>query len=554
MKDKLTNMWKWCRHEKRSMWFEYALLSFIIILPFLLPGYILTLDLVFTPHFSWPTELTNTYPLEALLWLLHFILPGDVIEKIILFLILLLSGVGMHRLLQSIKVKEGIAPEIWKIAIYFGGIFYMINPFTYSRFMAGQWMVLLGYALLPFFIQAFIRLLALPSGKQAIVTALLAFSIVSVSLHHVGMLLIVGLVIVIMASMLRYWRNSEHVRKFFLWALASVGIVAVLSSFWLIPTFLGQNSTAQAVTHFNESHFKAFETNGGGVIGATAQVVRLQGFWVEARGLYSLPQSLVPFWGLIFLILWVLVIIGAIKAWRRNRMLVGIAVSLVVLGIILAATPLLELLAKVLPLVGGYREPQKFVNLIAIGYAILGSFGAAYMIQWGAKKFSELGGQVVTVVCLFLPLAITPTMLWGFSGQLTPRAYPVGWYEMNQELKNQGSDKKTLFLPWHQYAKFNFSGRIIANPAEKFFETPIIVSNDPEFKNVQPTVPDDNKSKIAATLDDPKKLAGVLREQNIEYILLAKENDAENYNYLNSDSSFKLIKENNDLKLYKVES
>jgi len=158
----------------------------------------------------------------------------------------------------------------------------------------------------------------------------------------------------------------------------------------------------------------------------------------------------------------------------------------------------------------------------------------------------------VTVACLFLPLAITPTMLWGFSGQLSPRAYPAGWHEMNQELKNKGSDIKTIFLPWHQYAKFNFSGRIIASPAEKFFETPVIVSDDPEFKNVAPTIPDDQKSKITAALKDTKTFASTLREQNIKYILLAKENDAENYNYLNSDNSFKLIKENDDLKLYEV--
>ena len=553
MIDNITTIWQWVRDEKRSMWFEYALLSLAILAPLLLPGYILTLDLVFTPTFSWPTELTNTYPLEALMWLLHLILPGDVIEKIILFFILLLSGVGMHRLLQSIKVKEGIAPEVWKIAIYFGGIFYMINPFTYSRFMAGQWMVLLGYALLPFFVQAFIRLLALPSARQAIKTAILGFLIVSVSLHHFGMLVVADVLIVIIASILRYWRNGEHIRKFFLWLLASIGIFVVLSSFWIVPTLLGQNSTAQSVAHFSESDFKAFETTGGNVVGQIAQVVRLQGFWVESRGLYTPPQALVPFWGLIFALLWFLIIVGIIKAWRRNRMLVGIGISFIVVGIILAATPLVELIAKVIPFAAGYREPQKFVNMIAIGYAILGSFGTAYMIQWGAKKFSDLGGQAVTIICLFLPLAITPTMLWGFSGQLSPRSYPASWYEMNQELKNRTAGAKTLFLPWHQYAKFNFTGRIIASPAEKFFETPVIVSNDPEFKDVPPTVSDDQKSEIGAALKHPETLAATLRGQNIRYVLLAKETDADTYSYLNSDKSFRLIKDNDMLRLYEVE-
>jgi hypothetical protein len=553
MKDVVTNTWKWLRNEKRSIWFEYALLALAILIPLLLPGYILTLDLVFTPTFTWPTELTNTYPLDALLWLLHLILPGDVIEKIILFFILLLSGAGMHRLLQSIKVKEGISPDVWRIALYFGGIFYMINPFTYSRFMAGQWMVLLGYALLPFFLQAFIRLLALPTWKHALSVTLLAFAIVTVSVHHLGMLVLLGILVIIIASILKYWRNAEHAKRFIGWLLGSIMCLLVLSSFWIIPTLFGQNTTGQAVAHFDDSHFKAFETAGGNVIGSLGQVVRLQGFWVESRGLFALPQSLVPFWGLIFLILWVVMGIGLVKAWRRNRMLVSIAVGSILLGIILAATPIIELLSKVIPFLSGYREPQKFVNLMVIGYSILGVFGISYIIEWASKRFSDAGGQAAIIIGLFLPLAITPTMLWGFSGQLQPKSYPVGWSEMNQDLKAIAGDKRTVFLPWHQYDTFDFAGRIIANPAEKFFETPVIVSDDPEFKNISSTVPDEEKNKISEALKNTKTLPEVLRSLDISYILLSKENDEVDYAYLDTLSGIKAVKENNDLKLYEIE-
>lgn len=548
----MKNIWKWCRDEKRSIWFEYSGLSLIILLPLLLPGYVLTLDLVFTPHFAYPTELTNAYPLDVLLWLIHFVLPGDVIEKIILFLILLLSGVGMHRLLRSIKIKEGISSDVWQTALYFGGLFYMINPFTYSRFMAGQWMVLLGYALLPFFIQAFIRLLALPSRKEAIKTALLAFIITTVSLHHTGIMCIAALLIIIVAVILRYWRDAAHVKKFIGWTIVSLLVAMILSSFWIIPTLLGHNTTAQAVTHFDQSHFNAFETTGGNIIGAIGQVIRLQGFWVEARGLFSLPQSMVPAWGLIFVVLWTVMIIGAIKAWRKNRMLVGIAVGSIIVGIILAATPVIEVLSRFIPFIAGYREPQKFVNLIVVGYSILGVFGMSFIIEWAARRFAELGGQVAVALCLFLPLAITPTMLWGFSGQLTPRSYPAGWSEMNQELKNIAPHDKTLFLPWHQYATFDFAGRIIANPAEKYFETPIVISDDPEFKNVPPTVPDEEKYQITQALRSIDTLAATLRSHNIKYVMLSTEKDKIDYSYLDKISELSLIKKNDDLKLYKV--
>jgi len=234
-------------------------------------------------------------------------------------------------------------------------------------------------------------------------------------------------------------------------------------------------------------------------------------------------------------------------------MLVSIATGCVLLGIILAATPLVEILSRFVPFVAGYREPQKFVNLIAIGYSILGVFGAGYIIEWASKRFADLGSQVAVAICLFLPLAITPTMLWGFSGQLTPRTYPTGWSEMNQELKNIASNDRTLFLPWHQYATFDFASRIIANPAEKYFETPVIISDDPEFKNVSPTIPNEEKRRITEALNRPDTLARTLRSQHIRYILLSKEKDKIDYSYLDKTNGLMLIKENSDLKLYKVE-
>jgi hypothetical protein len=190
---------------------------------------------------------------------------------------------------------------------------------------------------------------------------------------------------------------------------------------------------------------------------------------------------------------------------------------------------------------------------MVIGYSILGVFGISYIIEWASKRFSDTGGQVAIIVGLFLPLAITPTMLWGFSGQLQPKSYPVGWYEMNQELKTIAKDKRTVFLPWHQYDTFDFAGRIIANPAEKFFETPVIASDDPEFKNISPTVPDETKNKISEALKNTKTLPETLRSLGISYILLSKENDEVDYGYLNTASGLKTIKENNDLKLYEIE-
>jgi hypothetical protein len=124
----------------------YALLSLSILGPLLQPGYILTLDMVFTPHFDsssfvfgldewWPSA---SAPFFILMEFGSKIVPAWLIQKAILFLVFFLAGLGAHRLFPY----RGAGA-------YFAGLLYMINPFTYARFLAGQWGMLTAYAMFP---------------------------------------------------------------------------------------------------------------------------------------------------------------------------------------------------------------------------------------------------------------------------------------------------------------------------------------------------------------------------------------------------------------------
>jgi hypothetical protein len=551
MNDKIIASWHWLKNEKRIIWLEYSALALAVLLPLLLPGFILTLDMVFTPNVVFPPEVTNTYPLQIVLWLLHFALPADVIQKIILFVILLFSGVGMHSLLQSLNMKEKVGPDMWRLALYFGGVFYMINPFTYSRFMAGQWLFLLGYAMVPFFVKALLKFFATPSRKTTVPLTAWSFAIVTVSVHHITILALIALLVPLFASIFHYWREG-HIKRYLAWSGATLGTLAILCSYWLVPALLGNGAIGSVITSRSSADFSAFATGGGGALGAVGEVVRLQGFWAESRQLYTLPQDMIPAWGVLFLIVWIMVIAGASKAWKASRMLVALAVTSILLGVVLAATPLIAWLSHVIPLVSGYREPDKFANLIAFGYAMLGTLGVAFTAKWATERFNEVSGQVVIIVCLLLPLAITPAMLWGFGGQLSPKQYPAGWYAINKRLNSLPGAKRVLFLPWHQYMAFGFSGRIIATPAEKFFTVPVVASDDPEFGDVAPTIPNKEKGAVKAALAHPETLASNLSKLKITYVLLAKDDDADSYAYLDKQAGIKLVAENDTLKLYEV--
>lgn len=544
MKNNLHRLSAWFRERERTIWLEYGALSLVVMTPLLLPGYILTLDLVFTPHFPWPQALTNTAPLEATLWLFTRILPGDVIEKIILFAILILSGVGMHKLIRS------LAPDARRLAAYAAGILYAINPFTYDRFMAGHWLFLLGYALTPLAVRSFVALAIRPSVRQGMRAGGWTALIVALSIHHLLIIALIGLVAVV-AGIAYHRRTLPSLRTLAFSALACFGMFLFLSNYWLIPALFGGSPLAAAVTNFDATHFAAFATDGGSLIGRVANVIRLQGFWAEAQQLYTLPQHVIAGWGGLFLIVWVVIGVGMASLWRRSRMLACLIGVITITGIILASSQLILWLSSLAPPLAGYREPQKFAALAALGYAVLFGFGAARLAS--RIRHPSMTPTVATIL-VTLPLLITPPMLWGFAGQLSPRHYPVAWHEANQYLiAATKPGEKTLFLPWHQYASYSFSERTIASPAAKFFEVPTVISDNPEFAGISPTIPSSQTARITALLAERSPhIIHELRQFGIRYILLAHEQDWRDYGWL-AEHPLRPVLQTDQLTLYYLE-
>lgn len=550
MKSTWNKLIHWLQVGERRAWLVFAGLAIIILLPLFLPGYILTLDMVFTPHMPWPSELTSTYPLDIVLCLLSYILPGDVLQKILLFVILWLSGMGMYLVVRDVTLDSTqkrwleVDASSWQLAAYVAGLLYVINPFMYARLMAGQWWVLLGYALLPFLVRALFRLLQTPNWKTTALAAVWMVVVTVASVHFAGMVAVLT-VLFFAAGTIKHWHQKTRLWLFVRSLIVALFTTIVISSYWLIPAILGHGAIGEIAERADEAEFMGFATHSG-PLGTVGEVLRLQGFWVETRELFLLPQAVMPLWGIAILFLWVLVVIGAIQLWRANRPLAVVMISCIVVGCIVAASPLIQWLAQVFPLLGGYREPHKFTVLVAVGYAVLAAIGSAYLV----KKYKTK--KTLAVFCLALPLVIAPTMLWGGAGQLRPVDYPQEWYTLNQKLKDNGeSGKFILFLPWHMYAPYSFSNnRIIASPAEKFFEVPVLMSDDPEYADMMPGRQNNVKQHVAELLRyPPENLAENLRSLNISHVILAKEQDWQDYSFL---QQLPIVHEDGKLILYEV--
>lgn len=538
---------EWWQENSRVAYLAYGALTLAIMGPLLLPGFILTLDMVFVPNPPLPQSVSNSFVLDAAIHYLSTFIPGDIVQKVLLSAIIFFSAVGMHKLVAYVRPKS-LAHE-WPWVPWFAGLFYIVNPFVYERFMAGQYKVLLGYMLLPFIVKAALKFLARPQWGRLWPLTLLVVLVGIFSVHVLGFAAIILLIMVIVSI----WRQptKQYMLEVAKWGSLGVLGMLLLSSYWLVPAMLGHGDIAASVAGFDTADTNAFATDGG-LFG----VLQLQGFWLEAQGLFMPAEKPLPLSGLWQLALWAVIVTGAIVAWKVQRPIAIIFVATSIVAVILAlGTPLNDFLSSFVPFFAGYREPQKFVALLALSYAYFGAFGVAALLHLVADKFQQMAINAVVLVLLLLPILNAPTMIWGFYGQLTPRQYPADWHAMDQELQKLGDDKHILFLPWHLYMQFSFSKRIIANPAEKFFDAPIIASNDPEYAGISPETSDEMKAKLTDEILPNAGSTNTLGQQlaalDIGYILLSKE-EKDQHAYLDQQTDLTLVTDMPNLKLYKV--
>lgn len=529
----------------------YGGLTLAVMAPLLMSGYILTLDMVFTPELRMPDQLSSSWLFHAMLYGLNVVIPSQILQKILLIGILLGSGLGMFWLARRVQKTVKTQNEFAYPGALLAGALYMINPFVYARFMAGQYAVLLGYALLPFVVRALLDFFSAPSLRRGLIVAAWTIAIGVVSVHTLGLIAIIALPMLI-AFTWKFHAKVGYIKHVATFGAAGLALFLLASSYWLIPLITGDSSQGQAVQGFGASDQAAFATTGGNVFMQLLNVLGLQGFWAEAYNVFLLPQTRAAVWPFAVLLIWALIGFGIVWLWRAKRLLAIVFIASSVLAILIA----LFGVGNWLPGLAGFREPHKFIGVLALAFALFAGFGSAALLAKIKEKWDETACGVAAIFIAILPLLFAPTMFWGFNRQLVATNYPADWSTMNQQLNQDESVKRVLFLPWHLYINLPFAGRPIENPAEKFFDKPVIVSNELEFMNAAPTFPDAEKTKITKEIlpNAPQQtnLGEQLRALGITHVLLTKRFDLASFDYLNNQQDLQLVNETENFKLYKV--
>src|SRR5918994_5499946 len=110
------------------------------------PGYVLSYDMVWVPDLAvtpdvWGvgTALPRAVPSDAVVALLDTVIPGMLLQKVVLLGSLVAAGAGAAALVGGRSLGTQLVAAslmVW-------------NPFVVERLMIGHWPVLVGYAVLP---------------------------------------------------------------------------------------------------------------------------------------------------------------------------------------------------------------------------------------------------------------------------------------------------------------------------------------------------------------------------------------------------------------------
>ncbi|MBM7510133.1 hypothetical protein JOE61_003947 [Nocardioides salarius] len=128
-----------------------VLLAVLLLGPALAPGYVLTYDMVWVPDLALRSDALGTgsglpraVPSDAVVAVLDEVVPGMVLQKLVLLGSLVVGGLGAARLAPRGSLLGALAAvTLWQW-----------NPLVVERLGLGHWPVLLGYAALPWLVGA----------------------------------------------------------------------------------------------------------------------------------------------------------------------------------------------------------------------------------------------------------------------------------------------------------------------------------------------------------------------------------------------------------------
>src|SRR5947209_13700279 len=255
-------------------------LGLLALGPGLRRGFLLSYDMVFVPRMPFGAALPGLAPPRAVpsdlvIAVVSRILPGDIVQKLVLLAIFVLGCAGVAALLD-------LEPVLARLA---GGVFYAWNPYVGERLIIGHWALLLGYAGLPWVLRAVVS----PDEAPWRWTGRLCLSLVPAVIGGFAAMTITSLVLVPAALLTRSTRR----------AAIALAVLVTGSLPWLIPSL-------QHTVYADPGGVAAFAARADTPFGSVGSLLMLGGIW----NAQTVPKGYGGAWSALWLVLVVVAVAG----------------------------------------------------------------------------------------------------------------------------------------------------------------------------------------------------------------------------------------------------
>lgn len=473
-----------------------CLLALLLLGPALGGGFVLTYDMVWVPDLGlrpdmWGTGsgLPRAVPSDVVVALLDEVVPGAVLQKVVLLGALVAGGWGIAEL-----APDAVAARLVAVSVY------QWNPFVAERLFMGHWPVLVGYAVLPWIVLGVRRwretgavpmtlLLLVPLGSLSASAGLAT----AVTLVAFG------------------WARSR--------ALPTTALVLAANAPWVAAGLLHA-----PVATTDAAGAELFALNGTDSVPAPLAALGLGGIWNSEVVLPSTDGALG--W------VWLALLVGlsglGLRAWwqataRRDTTAYlvcwGIGYGLALLT--WAAPAAMGLLVGHVPGAGLVRDGARALALCAPLVAVLAASGA----DLAARRVPAAGGLRVTLAAglVLLPVTVMPDALFGLSGRLDPAHYPPAYEAARAAVADRTGPGDVVSLPLGSYRQPSWNhDRKVLDPVGRYLDRDYVASDVLVVSGTRIGGEDPRMRQVAEDLDaaTPEERARLLADGGIGVVVV----------------------------------
>ncbi len=536
-----------------------TLLGVGVCWPFFGSRPLLLLDWVVGPHAHLPVSIygldggLTTGVLGALgtVGLVHVL--GEPATWLMVFAFFPLAALGVGRLVGGSVIGRIGAATIT-----------CVNPWVFNRLYAGDVILLLGFALLPFALTSALRDREGHDMSGALVCALWWAVLTALAPQFAW---IYGIVVVIAAVAL--WAHRATARGRVRAVGAALEWLGVAMAGFVLMTLyvLVPDTLVPLPVKVTTRTLHLYATTGDPHLGLFVNVAGLYGFWRTGPG-PTLPKDVVSGWPLFLLAMLLLVASGYWVAMRSREggvdlqrrvsgwavLACGIVGYLLALGAQGPTGAVFRWAYQRVPFFDVLREPQVVLMLTALMYAVGVGWGLDHVAKRSRSSMrSWVRPMMAASVGIVLPLAYTPTIFGGLAGQLSPSTLPHAYVRADR-IVGRG-DGQVLVLPWHLYESVPFAGeRTIANLGPSLFTRPVISPDDVQLRGVETQTTTPRSHYVADLVDgeySKSHFGAQVAPLGIEYIALQKVVNWVSYGWLAHESDLRVALDTSSLEVWR---